>query len=197
MTKGSPLLNHELTSRNAPQTIRKKRVSRAGRILRSVGEWWREPRRELLKTAWEEKTGPEYQDDIAYDDAGWIPAFQKTCKGSGPLRDNKPKRRIARRLVKRLVPGANFIKCDMAVPPAAIPHGTDETNREGTLPMSPTLHCPNFLTSAMRVASIQPNRTPTRRRILDTTPSAESGCSTNDTRENLGKLHSTGDSSHK
>lgn len=162
------------------------RVSRAGRRLRSVGEWWREPRR----------TGPSNEESgrraeaAQPKNAGWLPAFEKTLVGSGPRPGGIRKHRGRNRLSRRLVPGAGFIRCapvDGNQNSTTFGQGTDAPAPLDV--MSPQLRTPcnnnvDALASALRAQKMQDDTstTPTRRVLNINSSSSSSSMSISGTR---------------
>lgn len=147
----------------APQVTR--RVSRAGRTLRSVGEWWREkPGRNKTLVA------------DTHEDAGWVPAFSKTVEGSGKRLLGIKKKRKLGKMVRRLVPGASFIRCDQSKKEKTVASNEPTTAMTSPSPQSPRLGDFSALACAMRATNVRdfPIDTPTRR-VLDVAASSSSG----------------------
>lgn len=143
------------------------RVSRAGRRLRSVGEWWREPRR----SAQNDDDSGRRTESARPKNAGWIPAFEKTLIGSGPGPAGIKKHRSRNRLARKLVPGAGFIRCVPAQGKSYLNmFGQDADEPSPLDAKSPQLHTPchydaDALASALRAQKMQDDTgtTPTRR----------------------------------
>jgi hypothetical protein len=170
-------LNDDATGPTATGT----RVSRAGRKIRSVGEWWREPRhhRNGHKVGNQEGLAVVGGGDRG-DTAGWVPAFRKTLHGSGTSKQSIAKRRTVRRFARRLVPGSSFIRCQKVAteaghdppvaPNAVLPAAASPR------PQSPCVRSHDVLASAMRVSTMEEDlrATPTRR-VLQVSASSETG----------------------
>lgn len=180
MGKRTGIRQEEDSGRSFAVSIRKHRVSRAGRILRSVGEWWREPGHRIDQSIMGGNEGNGESDQEQFKDAGWIPAFHKTFVGSGNPKENRTKRRAIRRFAKRLAPGASasFIRCNSVAPRDPVAEEMEQRGNCETMPKSPDLQYQDVLSSAIRAASIcEQQGTPTRRRLLEVSPSSESSCS--------------------
>lgn len=155
------------------------RVSRAGRRLRSVGEWWREQR--LIAPDHDDTERPTERPPSK--NAGWVPAFQKTLIGSGPRPAGIRKHRNRNRLTRKLVPGTGFIRCapeNGNVSSKTLGQGADAPTPQDA--MSPQLRTPSYydadaLASALRAQKMQDDTGPTpTRRILNiySSPSSSS-----------------------
>lgn len=153
--------NH--SERAAPKVTR--RVSRAGRTLRSVGEWWREkPGRSKAVVA------------DTLEAAGWVPAFSKTVEGSGKRLLGIKKKKKLGKMARRLLPGASFIRCDQSKKEKTEASNIPTTAMSSPSPQSPRLGGFSALACAMRAANVRdfPLDTPTRR-VLDVAASSSSG----------------------
>jgi hypothetical protein len=152
------------------------RISRAGRRLRSVGEWWREPRNGKLR-------GRNYDTSQATtkqpSDAGWVPAFHKSVAGSGPRCKVIAKKRSLHNFAKRLVAGSSFIRCEslIAEEEANSKKEHSEPFRLSDLsaaPKTPCLKDADILASAMRASHMQDDTSATPiRRVLHVSASSD------------------------
>jgi hypothetical protein len=160
MDEYSPRLNPAAV--NKTSNFLGGRVSRAGRILRPVGAWWKVPARirqsrELM---------PSQKAISRTESSEWKPAFNKTLNGSGQPNRRLSTKRRAGSIAKRITFGAGFMKSSTI-------HGPLEACENAAAHQQmPQTSWQDISTSFATVSLIELDDTPTRR-VLDVSLSSD------------------------